>query len=287
MKCKLKSLSVSLLFSAAATAQPVDVLTVGSFHFDFPNLDVTRLEDSKQIDVKEDKYQQQLNRIVDQLAAFNPTHVVVERAYEKRDSLQSDYQQYRHGTFELPRSEVFQLGFRLADVSGLSRIHAADTWGKNFDTVAAAIASEEKTQAFGAYYNDNPDTDLRYVRSEPVYKREGIAAELLALNTPENIQKSLGNYLIGHFKYEFDKGDYFGADFETGRWFNRNLRIFRNIQRIGAQPGDRVIVIFGAGHMNLLNTFFDASPEYNRVPLRDYLSSRDMAADARAQSGTP
>ncbi|MCS3161177.1 DUF5694 domain-containing protein [Bacteroides faecis] len=41
----------------------------------------------------------------------------------------------------------------------------------------------------------------------------------------------MGNYLIGHFKYESDKGDYTGTDFESGRWFNRNLRIFRNIQR--------------------------------------------------------
>ncbi|MEP7266457.1 MAG: DUF5694 domain-containing protein, partial [Saprospiraceae bacterium] len=54
-------------------------------------------------------------------------------------------------------------------------------------------------------------------------------------------------------------------------WFNRNLRIFRNIQKINAKPTDRILVIFGAGHMNLLNIFFKASPEYKLVERNKYL----------------
>lgn len=74
---------------------------------------------------------------------------------------------------------------------------------------------------------------------EAVFKEQGIIAELIELNDPEHIRRSLGNYLIGHFKYEFFSNDYIGVDFETGRWFNRNLRIFRNIQRIETGPSDR------------------------------------------------
>lgn len=77
-----------------------------------------------------------------------------------------------------------------------------------------------------------------------------------------NIKKSLGNYLLGHFKYESQPYDYTGVDFETGRWFNRNLRIFRNIQWINTKSSDRILIIFGAGHMNVLNYLFECSPEY-------------------------
>ena len=34
-------------------------------------------------------------------------------------------------------------------------------------------------------------------------------------------------------------------------WYGRNLRIFDNIVR-GTRPGDRVLVVYGAGHGNLL-----------------------------------
>ena len=104
-----------------------------------------------------------------------------------------------------------------------------------------------------------------------VFKEQGIIAELIELNDPEHIRRSLGNYLIGHFKYEFFSNDYIGVDFETGRWFNRNLRIFRNIQRIETGPSDRILVIFGAGHLNLLNYLFECSPEYRLEEANKYL----------------
>jgi len=81
----------------------------------------------------------------------------------------------------------------------------------------------------------------------------------------------MGTYLIGTFKYETKGNEFFGPDFVTGWWFNRNLRIFRNIQKINAKPADRILVIFGAGHMTLLNSFFDASPEYKLLKVNDYL----------------
>ena len=80
----------------------------------------------------------------------------------------------------------------------------------------------------------------------------------------------LGDYLIGHFKNESTEGDYTGTDFEAGRWFDRNLRIFRNIQRI-PKSVKRILVIFGSGHMNLLNYLFECSPEYKLLNINDFL----------------
>ena len=72
-------------------------------------------------------------------------------------------------------------------------------------------------------------------------------------------------YLLNPFKYEEKPGDFTGADFETGRWFNRNLRIFRNIQRIPHNSEDRILLIIGSDHLNLLNLFFDISKEFEFV----------------------
>lgn len=111
---------------------------------------------------------------------------------------------------------------------------------------------------------------LLYISKTSPYSSKGILPQLIHLNDPEHIKKDLGNYLIGHFKYESDKGDYTGTDFESGRWFNRNLRIFRNIQRT-PKSARRILVIFGAAHMNLLNYLFECSPEYKLLDVNDYL----------------
>ncbi len=104
-----------------------------------------------------------------------------------------------------------------------------------------------------------------------IFKQEGILAELRRLNSPERIKNDLGMYLTSPFKYESREGDFLGVKFETGRWFSRNLKIFRNIQRIPLTSKDRLLVIYGAGHLNLLNIFFEALPEYDLVSTNDYL----------------
>ncbi|TVR39512.1 MAG: hypothetical protein EA394_09540, partial [Bacteroidia bacterium] len=72
-------------------------------------------------------------------------------------------------------------------------------------------------------------------------------------------------------------GDFTGVDLESGRWFNRNLRIFRNVQRIPSDPDDRILLIVGADHLNLLNIFFDISWEFELVSPLPYLEkAREM-----------
>jgi hypothetical protein len=39
----------------------------------------------------------------------------------------------------------------------------------------------------------------------------------------------------------------------------RNLRIFAKLARVADKPGDRVLVIYGAGHAFLLNEFAEQS----------------------------
>jgi hypothetical protein len=127
-----------------------------------------------------------------------------------------------------------------------------------------------ENKKFMNYFSKYADTLKQYF-PKPIFKTKGIRAELIQKNESNNIKSDLGTYLLGIFKYETKDNKFFGPDFVTGWWFNRNLRIFRNIQKINTKPTDRVLVIFGAGHMNLLNLFFDSSPEYKLLRVNDYL----------------
>ena len=254
--------------------EQIKVLTLGSFHFNFPNLDLAKTDDKNQIDVLDATYQNEIELIVDKLAEFKPTKIVIERQVDKQQLYDSLYTSYLKGQHELSRSEEQQIGFRLAKRFNLTKLFCTDAWGKDFEDVKDIIQGNDSIpkEKFWDYFYNNPDSTLYSFRNENrVFKTEGILNELIRINSEDNIKKGLGDYLIGIFKYEGENYDKLGPDFVTSWWFNRNLRIFRNIQRIDATPEDRILVIYGAGHMNLLNIFFDSSPEYELLKVNDYL----------------
>ncbi len=78
-----------------------------------------------------------------------------------------------------------------------------------------------------------------------------------------------GRYLLG---MDRTCGNRFpAADYLTGWWFNRNLRIFSRIRAITTVPDDRVLVVIGAGHLPILRQAFQASPEYRLREVAEFL----------------
>ena len=51
----------------------------------------------------------------------------------------------------------------------------------------------------------------------------------------------------------------------VGGWYERNLKIYANIARAIDRPDDRVLVIYGSGHLAHLASFFDQNPDYEWV----------------------
>ena len=262
------------IFFSGVNAQPskTEVMTLGTFHFNFPNLDVAQISKNNQIDVLEPRFQKEIETIVSKISRFKPTIIVIERQPSRQNYTDSIFKSYLLGHYQLKRNEEEQIGFRLAKLLGLKKVYCVDEWGNFNEKIKNVIDGKDSIEAkrFETYFENNPDSAKRFI-TVPLFKTHGILAALQQYNDEINIKKSLGNYLIGLFKYESEENDFAGVDFETGRWFSRNLKILRNIQRINTTPSDRILVIYGAGHLNLLNYFFDCSPEYKRVKTNDFL----------------
>ena len=87
--------NISIKAKNEVNLKKIKVLTLGSFHFDFPNLDVAKTDTDDQIDVLDSKYQKEIELIVDKLKKFEPTKIDIERRSEKQpiyDSLYISYQ---------------------------------------------------------------------------------------------------------------------------------------------------------------------------------------------------
>lgn len=272
---KLLILSCIAFFAGTTYGQVNDIppqariMTLGVYHFAYHNLDVVQTAESDQISVLEEPYQSEIRSLSNAICDFRPTIIAIEVTPDRQHEIDSLYSLYRENKFELGKDEIYQLGFRIGKSLNLPSIHCVNDWGKPYDNILEMLNDSTRAAKFEEYYLHSPDSVYK-IHSESK-KVSSIIEELYELNDPEKIKERLSVYLLTPFKYEEVPGDFAGADFETGRWFSRNLRIFRNIQRIPHTPDDRILLIIGREHLNLLNLFFETSKEFEFVSPIPYL----------------
>ncbi|HSL88385.1 MAG TPA: DUF5694 domain-containing protein [Ignavibacteriaceae bacterium] len=245
------------------------IMTLGVFHFAYPNLDAVKTDDKDKISVLEEPYQSEIIAISVAISDFNPTIIAVEWTPDNQPVIDSLYLQYKADRFVLGKNEIHQLGFRIGKHLNLDKIYCVDDWGRHYENIEAIFNDSVRLSKFEDYYLHSRDTI--YGLSVSAGKVTSIIDELYKINRPEYIKERLSGYLLHPFKYEEQPGDFTGVDFESGRWYNRNLRIFRNIQRIPYNSEDRILLIIGSEHLNLLNLFFDTSREFELVSPLPYL----------------
>jgi hypothetical protein len=265
------ALLITLISFGQAPQLKPQIMSLGTFHFSYPNMDVIKIDEKSQLNVLHEAHQREIQSIADAIKAFNPTHILIEAQPQYSRKVDSVYTEYVKGNYKLKKDEAQQIGFRLGKELGLKQIYCIDEWGKYYESQEFLMEDTcRRSKSFSHYYFNNPDTIYKHPSAKKE-KSQTIIENLLEANNPDKINERLGIYLIGHYKYEEKEGDYFGVDFETGRWFNRNLRIFRNIQRVPVEKDSRMLLIIGAEHCNILNHLIVCSPEYDFVSPLPYL----------------
>jgi hypothetical protein len=246
------------------------VMMLGTFHFQDAGLDSYRPE--HHVDVQSAERQREVEELTRLLAEFRPTKIAVEQGPSVQARLDSLYGDYRAGRWELRSNEIFQIGFRLAALLGHDRVWAVDAERHPFtlqlwrdhreELLAAERADAELAGRYRALYSHDDALKMRLTLRE----------YLVRLNDPERLLLSHGHNMIATFKAEGESG-FVGPDASLG-WYSRNLRIFRNIQRITDSSDERILVIMGSGHLPTLQFYAAASPEFDLVDVRDYLEPR-------------
>lgn len=219
------------------------VLLLGTFHFSNPGLDAYK--ERYTADMLAPEQQAQILEVVERLSAFAPTRIGVERMTERQVHLDSEYAAYRDGNVTLPTGEEYQIGFRLAAALDHERLFALDVWGRPYEGLEDFEDHLRKSGRDDLADGGLPEPFVRFLEQQDAHKASHTLREhLLFINDPDYVRAGHGVYFTWLFGADGDSG-YAGVDFETGRWYNRNLRIFRNIQRITSSPQDRILVIYG------------------------------------------
>ncbi len=246
------------------------VLLLGTFHFGYPDMDKHVTAEDDRVDVLSPQRQQELTELLDAVMRFNPTKLCVET---QGGWLMHEYHRYKKGERTLGRNEFYQIDFRVMERAKLDTLYAVDALPMVLDLYNSPDSMRYKPWLdslyqgwdFGGEDALSQRYDAWYTATDKAKKDHSLLEIFLALNDDHALDRDYGAYLNGYFKLPGHRG----ADVHAIHWYSRNLRIYRNIQDITTGPEDRILVVFGAGHMGILKHLFECDPSYELVRLRD------------------
>lgn len=241
------------------------VLVVGSFHFDYPNLDAHKTGKEDQVDVLNPKTAKEVTELVEYIKKFKPTKIAIE-ARPKWNANQK-LKEYNEGKFREKRDERYQLAMRIASELKIKELFSIDAesimddlekrFGKQDSTYFNTLSKDYDFQS-----NDSISQQYTaFFKGAEPKKFKSILESFKYMNSKEFHRYEYGAYLTGDFKLR----DHDGADMLALYWYDRNLRMFRNIQNIPHTANDRILVIVGNGHASVLRQLFTSSPEYDYI----------------------
>ncbi len=241
------------------------VLVVGAFHFDYPNLDAHKTEKRDQVDVLSPKTAKEVTELIDYIKKFKPTKIAIE-AFPDWNANQK-LTEYKNGKYKHQRDERYQIAMRLAKELNLNELHSIDA-----NSVLTEL--EEKLGKTDSMYFKKLSADYDFLSDDTVSKEyndffkssepknfKSILDIFKFMNSKEYHQYEYGAYLSGDFKLRAHDG----ADMLALYWYDRNLRMFRNIQNIPHTSEDRILIIAGNSHASVLRQLFTSSPEFDYV----------------------
>ncbi|MDQ3820531.1 MAG: DUF5694 domain-containing protein [Acidobacteriota bacterium] len=251
-----------------ATPVRAEVLVLGVYHMANRGHDVYNLRAD---DVLSSKRQAEIAQLIEVLKRFNPTKIAVEAdlfgpTNPTTNERANQYADYLAGKHELSRDEVEQIGFRLAKELGHKTVYPVNAdydfpYQRLVDYAKANGRSKELDEIMGTFGNQVKALDTQLASHT-------ILETLLYINSDDFVAHNvLPYYQLAQFG---EPGDWAGADLVSD-WFRRNMRIFSNVVRLVDSPNERVLVIYGYGHLGWLQHDVASNPDLRLRKLAEFI----------------
>lgn len=248
----------------ATTLSKIKVLNFGTFHMGYTT-DANKTE----FDEHNKENRKAVHQIAQQLAAFKPTVLLVENVPERNEVLQTEYEAYLKNpdTVYQETGEIRLLAFELGRLANTKRIYGIDhkmvynyrigqTLEENYIDSTLHNQFYKDPLAYYPQVNINMDT-LSLSDKLKLYNHDQFLDFLITVNADA-------------LTFVGSENGFEGAD-EAARYYQRNLRMFSNLNRIELDEEDRVFILMGASHTAFFRDFISRSPKYEMVNTFDYL----------------
>jgi len=273
MKKLASILSIVLALAAIPSTAPAqaqglpqakpEILIVGTYHMANPGRDIFN---SQADDVLAPKRQAEMAELLTVLKRFRPTKIAIESTVYD-DTRKKQYADYLAGKRELTRNEIEQVGFRLAKELGQPDVYPVDydgdfPWQRLVNFTKAKGLSKDFDQLVA-------DMGGHFGQQGEFMARHTILETLLFMNADDRVAMDVGFYFR---EARFgEAGDYAGPDL-LASWYQRNIRIYSNIVNLIGSPDDRILVVYGAGHLGWLRQAAAGDPTVRLRKLAEFMT---------------
>jgi hypothetical protein len=253
--------TVTVTVTAQNAPPRAEVLVLGTYHMANPGRDIFN---TKVDDVLAPKRQAEIAELVETLKRFKPTKIAVE-ATAGEDRIPKRYADYLAGRYELSRNEIDQVGLRLAKELGHTSVYAVDADGEfpfpRLVKYAKATGREKELDTLLAEIKKMVETKNAYLGNHTILET------LLLINSDARVAEETGYY---YRQAQFgEPWDWAGADL-VADWFRRNMRIYTNVMQLVESPNERVLVLYGSGHLGWLQQAFGGNPSVRLRKLAEF-----------------
>ena len=254
-------LALSTVSWAQSDARP-EILVLGTYHMANPGHDIFNMQAD---DVLSPKRQQEIAQLIEVLKKFRPTKIAIESVMlSKRRP--PEYSDYLAGKYTLTRNEDEQIGFRLAKELGHRTVYPVDVDGdfpiQRVSNYAKANGRAERLDVINKGW-------ATFVKEQGEFLRTHTVLETLEyMNSDARVAKDMSLYFAT--VWFGDPGDYAGADLLSA-WYQRNIRIYQNVVKLIDSPNDRILVIYGSGHLGWLRQDVGNDATVKQRKLADFI----------------
>nr|WP_240451172.1 DUF5694 domain-containing protein [Wenzhouxiangella sp. XN201] len=261
-------LLITTLCAPALQARDVEVMILGTYHLANPGQDLHNVEVD---DVTVPARQEQLEQVAQALATFQPDKIAVEAVSGREDLSLAAFEDFTPDILKQVRNEREQIGYRLAHRLGHEAVYGIDEQSDETDYFPFGVVSE---------FADSSG------RSDAVESLQQMAAALVETMGRMHAEQTIGHALFwinqprlidrGHRQFYYGLLELADHEQQPGallnaRYYERNARIFAKLTRV-AEPGDRVLVVYGSGHSYWLRHFVEETAGYELVEANTYLA---------------
>ncbi|UAL45906.1 DUF5694 domain-containing protein [Sutcliffiella horikoshii] len=239
------------------------IMILGTDHFE--KSAVHDYGKTEELDIFSQRKQLEIGNVITCLKGYSPTKIVLEYPLKHHFKLTEEYREYLAGNFELSANERHQIGFQLAKELGHSNVFAVDWNEEESGLDIFGYMQKHETHSSKQIFRD---IEKMIAKANEKSHTTTIREYLLFLNETQQVRNNHQLYMDIAMIGENDNP--IGAKWVANYWYYRNLLIYKNIKSL-ACDNDLLLVIYGVGHVHLLNQLVLEGDSFTIANVRDYL----------------
>lgn len=253
-------LLIQISFSVLGQAKLDEEVKIKVLNFGTAHLSMTTDANSAMIDLRDPKEAADLKKLVQSLAEFKPTVIFLEMEADNNEYIRETYENYKiDQSNRLNYSdEMNSIGLEVGRLSGTTRIYGIDSsLGFDYPSLVELANKNKADSLFVA------DMMASYVKVNQLKFREHFAE----INNPAYKMRTFDFY--NFLATQHTQDNYEGA-IEIAKFYERNLRMYSNLNSIPLTKDDRVFILTGATHAAYLDIFIGNSEKFELVDPQFY-----------------